>query len=44
MACDEEAYKVYSDLMGPIVQSLHPKFDFRFAYRFEELDIDTVQS
>ncbi len=44
MACDEEAYKVYSDLMGPIIQSLHPKFDYRFAHKFEELDLDTIQN
>lgn len=43
MACDEEAYKSFSDLMGPIVQDLHPRFDFRYAYKFEELDLQTLE-
>lgn len=30
--------------MGPIVQDLHPKFDFRYAYKFEELNIDDIQN
>jgi len=42
MACDEEAYKQFSDLMGPIIQDLHPKFDFRFAYKFEEIDVPFI--
>jgi len=43
MACDEEAYKVFSDLMGPIVQDLHPKFDFRYAYKHEDLDLQLIE-
>ena len=29
--------------MGPIVQDLHPKFDFMYAYKFDEINIDDVQ-
>ena len=43
MACDEEAYIVFSDLMSPIVQDLHPKFDYRYAYKFEDLDITAIE-
>jgi hypothetical protein len=44
LACDEEAYKVFADLFGPIVQDLHPKFDFRYAYRNEELQLAAVDT
>ena len=37
MATDEEAYKTFSDLFGPITKDLHPKFDFRYSYKFEEV-------
>jgi arginine kinase len=37
MATDEEAYKSFSDLFGPIIKDLHPKFDFRYSYKFEDL-------
>jgi hypothetical protein len=40
MATDEEAYKQFGDLFGPIIKDLHPKFDFRYSYKFEELHID----
>ena len=40
MATDEEAYKQFSDLFGPIIKDLHPKFDFRYSYKFEELQLD----
>ena len=43
MACDEEAYLVFSDLMSPIVQDLHPNFDYRYAYKFEDLDITAIE-
>lgn len=39
MACDEEAYTVFSELIGPIVEDLHPKFDFRYAYNFDEINL-----
>ena len=38
MATDDEAYKAFGDLFGPIIKDLHPKFDFRYSYKFEELD------
>ena len=44
LACDEEAYKVFADLFGPIVQDLHPKFDFRYAYKNEELQLAAVDT
>lgn len=37
MATDEEAYKTFSDLFGPICKDLHPKFDFRYSYKFEDV-------
>ena len=37
MATDEEAYKSFSDLFGPIIKDIHPKFDFRYSYKFEEV-------
>ncbi len=40
MATDEEAYKVFADLFQPIVKDLHPKYDFRYTYKFEELQIE----
>lgn len=39
MATDEEAYKQFSDLFGPIVKDLHPKFDFRYSYKFDEVKL-----
>ena len=39
MATDEEAYKSFSDLFGPIVKDLHPKFDFRYSYKFDEVKV-----
>jgi hypothetical protein len=40
MATDEEAYKAFGDLFGPIIKDLHPKFDFRYSYKFEEMTTD----
>lgn len=37
MACDEEAYRSFNDLFGPIIKDLHRDFDFRYSYKFEEL-------
>lgn len=37
MATDEEAYKSFSDLFGPICKDLHPKFDFRYSFKFPDL-------
>jgi len=43
MATDEEAYKTFSDLFGPIIKDLHPKFDFRYSYKFEEIQLATFE-
>ena len=43
MATDEEAYKQFSDLFGPIIKDLHPKFDFRYSYKFEDLQISQFE-
>lgn len=40
MATDEEAYKQFNDLFGPIIKDLHPKFDSRYSYQFGDLHID----
>ncbi len=40
MATDEEAYKVFGDLFQPIIKDLHPKYDFRYTYKFEELTME----
>lgn len=37
MATDEEAYKVFSDIFGPVIKDLHPKFDYRYSYKYEDL-------
>ena len=39
----EEAYKQFSDLFGPIIKDLHPKFDFRYSYKFEDLVNNTLE-
>ena len=43
MATDEEAYKAFGDLFGPIIKDLHPKFDFRYSYRFDDLSLDNFK-
>ncbi len=40
MATDEEAYKTFADLFQPIVKDLHPRYDFRYTYKFEELQME----
>ena len=43
MATDEEAYKVFSDIFGPVIKDLHPKFDYRYSYKYEDLaDMETT--
>lgn len=42
LATDEEAYKAFGDLFGPIIKDVHPKFDFRYSYKFEELHKDSL--
>ena len=40
-ATDDEAYKVFSDIFGPIIKDLHPKFDYRYSYKYDALaDLD----
>ena len=40
LATDEESYKTFSDLFQPIVKDLHPRYDFRYTYKFEELQME----
>ena len=42
MATDDEAYKTFGDLFGPIIKDLHPKFDYRFSYKHEELRPEVI--
>lgn len=42
MATDDEAYKTFGDLFGPIIKDLHPIFDHRINYKFEELKSDII--
>lgn len=43
MASDEEAYRTFNDLFGPIIKDIHPKFDFRYSYKFEEITYGTLK-
>jgi hypothetical protein len=43
MATDDEAYKTFGDLFGPIIKDLHPLFDHRVNYKFEELKSELIQ-
>jgi len=42
LATDEESYKTFSDLFQPIVKDLHPRYDFRYTYKFEELQMEPI--
>lgn len=42
MATDDEAYKAFGELLAPIVKELHPAFDHRVSYKFDELKQDMV--
>lgn len=44
LATDEEAYKQFGDLFGPIIKDLHPKFDFRYCYKFEDLYMENFNA
>lgn len=44
MASDEEAYRSFNDLFGPIIKDLHPKFDFRYSYKFEEISMANLKA
>jgi hypothetical protein len=41
-ATDEDAYKQFGDLFGPVIKDLHPKFDFRYSYPFEDLSMEVI--
>jgi hypothetical protein len=42
MATDDEAYKTFNDLFGPIIKDLHPEFDSRYSYKFDQLKLDVI--
>ena len=42
MATDDEAYKTFGDLFGPIIKELHPGFDFRYSYKFDPLETAAI--
>ena len=42
LASDDEAYKTFGDLFTPIIKDLHPDFDFRFSYKFDELKSEII--
>lgn len=42
MATDDEAYKTFGDLFSPIIKELHPQFDFRYSYKFDELNMAAI--
>lgn len=42
MASDEDAYKTFGDLFGPVIKDLHPKFDHRASYKFEEMQLGLI--
>jgi creatine kinase/arginine kinase len=43
MASDEEAYRTFNDLFGPIIKDIHPKFDFRYSYKFSEITVASLK-
>jgi hypothetical protein len=44
MACDEESFKVFAELFDPIVKDLHPDFNLKNAYNFEELNLVGIEN
>ena len=44
MATDDEAFKVFGDLFGPIIKDLHPRFDYRFSYMYTPLESNWIDS
>lgn len=44
MACDEESFKVFAELLDPIVKDLHPDFNLKYAYNFEELNLVGIEN
>jgi hypothetical protein len=44
MACDEEAYRSFNDLFGPVIKDLHRDFDFRYSYKFEDINTASLKA
>lgn len=42
MATDDEAYKTFGDLFAPVIKDLHPRYDHRFFYKFDEVRQDLI--
>lgn len=42
MASDEDAFKSFGDLFGPVIKDLHPKFDHRTSYKYEPLTMGLI--
>jgi arginine kinase len=42
LASDDEAYKTFGDLFTPIIKDLHPDFDFRYSYKFDDLKSEII--
>lgn len=42
-ASDEEAYKMFFELMEPIIREIHPRFDVKYAYKHEDLNLVRVE-
>jgi len=40
MATDEDAYKAYADLFQPLIKDVHPRYDFRYTYKYEDLSME----
>lgn len=43
MATDEEAYKAFGDLFQPVIKDIHPEFDYRFNYKYDDLKYDIIE-
>lgn len=44
LACDEEAYKTFFELTEPVVKDVHPKFDVKYAYKFDDLNLVGIEA
>jgi len=44
MATDDESYKTFNDLFGPIIKDLHPKYDHRVSYRYDSFAPNLLES
>jgi len=43
LSSDEEAYKIFFELFEPIIKDLHPKFDVKYAYKLEDLNLVKIE-